>query len=327
MSRAFSSLLVAVFAVVAIGCNNAAAPGSSNPLTSALTSSFASLPIGFSFVPSTFAGGTAADSDGWAPPEGMGLGQMGLRGDHGDQGDVDFEGEAPGGSMMCGGLGGAFGGEGLGLGLGRGLFGGVFAGTALPGMCAFDATSGRVVCDTVTHDGLSIVRSAAYKSASGAAQSAFDSLTTNAINVRVSVTGTKTRRDGDISVVRHASDRTVSGLAPGSTQRTVNGTSTGLENIKGTNRTGSFTAVRTIGDTVTGVVIPVRTDGVTFPTAGTVIRSSQVTLTYAGQAPTTSTRREVVTYDGTSTAMVVITQNGTTRNCTMALPHGRLMCA
>jgi hypothetical protein len=327
MSRTFASLLVALFAVVAIGCNTTTAPSPPTALSSALTSSFASLPIGFSFVPSTFAGGTAADSDGWAPPEGPGAGQMGPGG---GQGGVDFDGESPGGSMMCGGLGGAFGGDGLGLGLGfgRGLFGGVFAGTALPGTCAFDATAGRVVCDTITHDGMSIVRSAAYKDASGTVQPAFDSLTTNTINVRVSVTGTKVRRnDSDTSAVQHASDRTVSGLAPGSTQRTVNGTSTGLENIKGTNRTGSFTAVRTIGDTVAGVVIPVHGDSVTFPTAGTVIRSSQVVLTYAGQSPTTSTRREVVTYDGSSTAMIVITQNGTTRNCTMALPHGRLVCA
>jgi hypothetical protein len=335
MSRTFASLLVALFAVVAIGCNTATAPSSSTALSSALTSSFASLPIGFSFVPSTFAGGTAADSDGWAPPEGPGAGQMGPGGDHGDHGDgdhdgVEFDGESAGGSMMCGGLGGAFRGDGLGLGLGFGrrLFGGVFAGTALPGTCLFDATSGRVVCDTITHDGMSIVRSAAYTDASGAVQPAFDSLTTNTINVRVSVTGTKVRRhDTDTSAVQHASDRTVSGLAPGSTQRTVNGTSTGLETVKGTNRTGSFTAVRTIGDTVTGIVIPVRTDSVTFPTAGTVIRASQVTLTYSGQAPTTSTRREVVTYDGTSTATIVITQNGTTRNCTMTLPHGRLVCA
>jgi hypothetical protein len=113
-----------------------------------------------------------------------------------------------------------------------------------------------VICDPVTHDGLTITRSAAYKDGSGTVQSAFDSLTTTSVNIRVSVTGTKVRRDNDTSVVQHTSDRTVTGLAPASTQRTVNGTSSGTENIHGSNTTGSFTAVRTIGDTINGVVIP-----------------------------------------------------------------------
>jgi hypothetical protein len=214
---------------------------------------------------------------------------------------------------------------GFGHGFDRGVFGGIFAGTSLPGTCAFDAGSGRVVCDPVTHGGLTITRSAAYKNGSGTVQSAFDSLTTNTINIRVNVSGTKVRRDNDTSVVQHTSDRTVSGLAPSSTQRTVNGTSSGTENIKGSNTTGSFTAVRTIGDTVTGVVIPVQTSGKPFPTAGTVVRSAQVTLTYAGQSPTTSTRREVITYNGSGTATVTITRDGVTQTCTLA-PGNRPVC-
>jgi hypothetical protein len=214
---------------------------------------------------------------------------------------------------------------GFGHGFDRGLFGGIFAGTSLPGTCAFDAGSGRVICIPVTHDGLTIARSAAYKDGSGTVQSAFDSLTTNSINIRVSVNGTKVRHDNDTSVVQHTSDRTVAGLAPGSTQRTVNGTSSGTENIKGSNTTGSFTAVRTIGDTITGVVIPVSTTGPAFPTAGTVIRSAQVVLTYAGQTPTTSTRREVISYNGSGSATVTITHDGVTQTCTLA-PRGRPMC-
>jgi hypothetical protein len=321
MSRTFISLVAGSLLVIAIGCTNVTAPSSSSSLSSA----FSSLPVGFSFVPSTFAGGSAADSDGWTPPDGSGFGQMGRGGEH----DGGFGHGFGDGSMMCGGLGGAFGGGafGFGFGFGRNLFGHLFAGTELPGTCAFDAPSGRVVCDTVTHDGLSIARSAAYKTTGGAAQPGFDSLTTNTINLRVSVTGTKIRHDDDTSVVQHSSDRTVSGLAPGSAQRTINGTSAGHETIKGSNKKGSFTVVRTIGDTISGIVIPVRVDSATFPTAGTVIRSAQVTLTYAGQAPTMSSRREVVTYNGTSTATIVITQDGTTRTCTMALPHGKLVCA
>jgi hypothetical protein len=130
------------------------------------------------------------------------------------------------------------------------------------------------------------------------------------------------------TTVNNVSDRTVSGLAKGSTQRTVNGTSKGQESTTGESSRGKFTATRVVGDTTTGVVIPVATDNSkTYPTAGTVVRAIQASLTYEGQAATTVTRREVVTYDGSATAKVVITENGTTRNCTRPLPRGPLSCS
>ena len=95
----------------------------------------------------------------------------------------------------------------------------------------------------------------------------------------------------------------MSGLAKGSTQRTVNGASKGQESTTGESSRGKFTATRVVGDTTTGVVIPVSTDNSkTYPTAGTVIREIRATLTYEGQAATTVSRREVVTYDGSATA-------------------------
>jgi hypothetical protein len=51
-----------------------------------------------------------------------------------------------------------------------------------------------------------------------------------------------------------------------------------------------------------------------------------VTVTLSGQSPATSSRREVITYDGSTTAKVVITEDGTTQNCTLPLPFGRLSC-
>jgi hypothetical protein len=79
---------------------------------------------------------------------------------------------------------------------------------------------------------------------------------------------------------------------------------------------------------VKAVVIPRATTTNThpYPTAGQIIRAMSATVTITGQTPTTSTRREVITYDGTATAKVVVTQNGTTQNCTLPLPHGRLTC-
>jgi hypothetical protein len=273
--------------------------------TSLLDSAFSSVLLGYNNVQSSFATGTGDEQTAWTPRGGQRDG-----------------GARAGGGMCAGGLGGPFLGTGFGLGFGRGRFGDA----VLSSDCAFDAGSARVVCPVVTRNGLTIHRFAAYADASGDVQSAFDSLTTNTINVRIAASGTVTRRNGATSTVEHASDRTVTGLAPGSMQRTVNGTSAGTETTSGSNDHGSFTAVRVLGDTTTNVIIPVQTGTHAYPTAGTIVRSMQVTLTYAGQEPVTSTRREVVTFNGTATASVAITRDGQTKNCTLPLPRGRLTC-
>jgi hypothetical protein len=118
----------------------------------------------------------------------------------------------------------------------------------------------------------------------------------------------------------------VAGLAQGSTQRTVTAASRGEEATTGTSSRGSFTATRVVADTTRGLVVPVQTDSRAYPTTGTVIRAMRATLTYAGQTPVTVERREVVTYDGSATSQVVITENGATRTCTRPLPRGPLSC-
>jgi hypothetical protein len=284
--------------------------------TSELVTGFQSVPLAFSNVSSTFAGSESTDSAPWGPPGRPGHGPDGPRG-HGDH-----HGPGPMGFMMGGGLGDPF----MGLGFGHG-FGHRPPGEGDPfATCSFNVSSGRLECSE-THDDLSITRSSQFKDANGAVQSAFDSLTTNVINTKIEVSGTITRRDGDVSTVQHSSDRTVSGLAQGSIQRTVNGTSSGLETTTGTDTTGSFTAVRTAGDTIQTVVIPVTDGKPSFPVSGSVIRSMKVVVTYTGSAATTSTRREVITYDGTDTAKIVITHVGETKSCTMPLPHGHLSCS
>src|SRR5688500_16948751 len=125
--------------------------------------------------------------------------------------------------LMGGGLGPDFiGAIGFGHGRGRGPFGSF----RLSDDCTFSATTGRVTCPDTERHGLTVSVSFAFKDAAGTAQAKFDTVTTNSVNVQTSVEGTKTRRDGGItSVLAHTSDRTVTGLAAGSTQRTVNGTS------------------------------------------------------------------------------------------------------
>jgi hypothetical protein len=225
------------------------------------------------------------------------------------------------------------GGPGFGLGFMGGGLGGPFFGGDLGHFhhdstsCAFANATG-VTCTGTTRDGLTVTRVSKYTTASGTVQSAIDS-TTNTVVQTTSVKGTATRRDSSTSVVDETSSQTVTGLAKGSTQRTFNGTSAGSETTTGTSSTGAFTSKRVAGDTVQNVVVPVPSSTSTtppYPTAGTVIRSISATVTLSGQAATTHTRREVVTYDGSATAKVVITQDGTTQNCTLPLPRGRLVC-
>jgi hypothetical protein len=277
-----------------------------------LSAAFNTVPTGFSFTENSF-DAAAAPTGPWFP--GAPLGGMGREGGPGLGGGF--------GPMCGGGLGGDFlGGPGLGIGFGHGRLGD----PALTGNCTFVTATGRVTCDPVTENGLVINRSAAYTTASGTAQTAFDSVTTNTINTRIQVSGTITRRDSATSVVTNSSDRTIGGLAKGSTQHTVDGTAAGHEVTTGKDSAGTFTAVRDATDTTRGIIVPLSDAGHAYPTAGTIIRAMAASITYAGQAAKTSTRREVVTYNGTNTAQLVITQDGTTRTCTLPLPFGRPTC-
>jgi hypothetical protein len=298
------------FSAVAWMLALAACQDSSSPVSSASTidvsSAFNSLPVGFSDVQSTFDDTTGTD---WTPGRVVNGFHHGGGPDAGGRGD----------GMMCGGLGGFLD---IGLGFGsRGLMGG----DSLTN-CAFDAATGRVACAPKTRDGLTISRSVAYTDASGAVQEEFDS-TTNTVNVQMQVSGTRERRDGSSTTVEHSSDRTVSGLAQGSARRSIDGTSAGKETTTGSDSVGTFNAVRIIGDTIQGVIIPTSSDSASYPTAGTVVRSMQVTATYEGQTPTTSSRREVITFDGSNTAAVVITKDGNTQTCTLSLQGHQLTCS
>jgi len=327
--------------------------------TGALAASLASAPVGYGELASSFVGATAADfSDAtlWlAGGREAAFGRDALMG--GGLADEFVGGVTFAFDRGPGGPGGR-GGHGRGGGHG-GPFGEALRCTG----AAFNAASQRVDCPTQTVNGLTIVRSAQYRTTAGAVQQAFDTATTNAVNFQERVTGTVTyaraaadtgrggrrgpggwghgrgsvgRLLGDTATILTAtttvaqqSERTTTGLATGATTRTVNGVSGGTENTTGTSSTGAFTARRTTADTTRNVVTPVRAAGATtptYPTAGTVIRVMTASLSYTGRTPLTYARREVVTYDGTATAKVSITENGTTRSCTQALPRGRLVC-
>jgi hypothetical protein len=225
---------------------------------------------------------------------------------------------------MGGGLGEAWiGGIGFGPGLGRGPF----ADFDDSNSCAFSTTSNRNDCAAIMRAGLTINRSYSFLDAASHVQQSFDPASTNTVNVKNSVTGTVTHHSTATSTVNSSSDFTVVGLAAGSTQRTVDGTASGSETTTGTRDGVAFTVARTADDKTTGLVIPIQDGRPTYPTAGTVTRSMTATVTKDGSAPSTTSRSEVITYDGSATATVVITHDGVTKNCTKPLPHGRLTCA
>jgi hypothetical protein len=275
-------------------------------------------PISFNQIRTSFVG-HANETDGFVPDEAETGGD-----NDGDHHDGNHE-DGPGwGGLMGGGLGeGWIGGIGFGPGLGKGPFDD-FDDT---GACTFSTTSSRVECPTVTRAGLTFNRSFSFLDAAGAVQQAFDAAKTNTVNAKSAVTGTVTHHSTATSTVNSSSDFTIGGLASGSTKRTVDGKSAGSETTTGTRNGVAFTVARTAGDTTTTLVIPIQDGRPTYPTAGTVIRSMQATVTKAGSSPSTSSRREVITYDGSATAKVVITHDGVTKNCTKPLPHGRLTCA
>jgi hypothetical protein len=308
------SAAVALALAAACSSDKSTSPPSSQPspeVAAMLSDGFATSTAGFSQTDNSF--GPTADLFAGFMPMGWGM-SAGL-----------FD---RGGDLMSGGLGPDFAGVGMLFDLGHAEFG---AGPFAPRQsktCTFSSSTGRVTCPPITIGGLTITRSFAYTDTSGKAQQA-PTAGTNTVNTQVTVTGTiVTHEQKDTTTVNHASDQTVSGLVKTSTKRTVNGKSGGTEVTVGTNSKGSkFTTTRMQGDTTVGLTIPVQDRKTSYPIAGTVTRSMKVTVKVAGQPDATSTRREVITYDGSATAKVVITHDGTTKNCTLPLPHGRLTCS
>jgi hypothetical protein len=305
MKRIVALTCIVAGAVVAAACSETSSPNGSSVLLDA-SSAFTTVPSGFSDLNSSFA---ASETDGAFQPlfDGRGPGSPGGRWSFG---------RGPGfGIGFMGGLGGPF----LGFGLLQFFH---------DGSCAFSSSTSVVTCAHQTRGGLQIDHTFKYTDVNGNPQSKIDS-TTNSVTSTVSVTGTVTRRDSVKSDVNESSKQTIGGLAKGSTKVTIDGASAGSENTTGTSSKGAFTAQRMAGDTITGIIVPIGAAALShppYPTAGTIIRSMTVTVTLSGQSPATSSRREVITYDGSATAKVVITADGTTQNCTLPLPFGRLAC-
>jgi hypothetical protein len=275
-----------------------------------MASAFSAAPQGYSSLNSSYVGDEGAS---FSPEFG--------RGDDDRAGAFHFGGRGTGPGFGLGFMGGGVFGGFIGNGFVRSIF------AANDTSCTFASGTGLISCTPSTHGGITTTRVFQFKTTGGTSQAKFDA-TTNSVTTNITVKGTSTRRNGNSSTVDLASSQTVTGLAAPSTGLTMNSASKGTESGTGTSQQGAFTSSRTVGDTVQGVVIPFPTGGLLlpYPTAGKIIREMSSTVTISGQQPTSSDRREEITYDGTNTAKVKITLDGAVQNCTLPLPFGRLSC-
>ena len=326
MSGSMKRLLaIAAAGLAAAACTDL---NSSADNTLALTAAFQTVPVGFSANSNSF----DASGDAGVPffpgalNPAIGFSQRGSAAGEKPKGD-HHDGFGEGGLrglLMGGGLGPDFiGAIAFGKGRGRGPFG-IFS---LPETCTYDSGTGRVSCPDKTDHGLTVSASFAFKDAAGVSQPKFDTLTTNSVNAKIDVSGTRTRKEGTTtSTVSHSSNRTVEGLAPGKTERKIDGVASAKEDIAGTRDDVKFTATRVVYDTTTNLVIPIVDGRPTIAKSGTVIRNMTVSITPEGGETTKKSRREEVTFDGSSVVKVKITVDGTTKDCTITLPSKKLVC-
>lgn len=191
--------------------------------------------------------------------------------------------------------------------------------------CSFDAASGRVTCSDVTINGLTISRSFAFYNAAGDVQ-AFRGPGTVRMNTRIWVRGAVERDSVTATIDRH-SDLTVTGVQPGSTRRTFDGVEQGAIGIVARLARGTFTSDVSFADTTRGLVFAANdASAPRWPLGGTVIRTAVGTRSRAGGEAQSFSRREVVVFDGTSTALLTITVNGQTRSCIIDLTARRVNC-
>ncbi len=155
--------------------------------------------------------------------------------------------------------------------------------------------------------------------ASGTEQVAYDSLTTERIEVETVVDGTASRGDWTASV-RRESSITVTGLSGAETHRTFDGS--GSAELSRSRTTNSGSRSHQVSETFTyqGVVVPIPGSTPRYPVAGTIARTLHAVRTDANG----SRERDVdmtVTFDGDSTALAVV--NGATVEIDLSVPPHR----
>lgn len=185
--------------------------------------------------------------------------------------------------------------------------------------CTFDAATGRFGCPPVTKQGHTFTASYALYDAAGAVQSKYDKVTTASINFIVTDTGATSFSHNDNSfadTVSRRHNRTVSGLAGDpDTVHVWSGTgSTFIHSVRSGQISKSYQLSST--DTTTAVKFRQPRDINPYPLSGTVVRNFVITRTRIGNDTTTrtTTRRVVVTFNGTAEVPMMVGSDTYTLN-------------
>lgn len=177
--------------------------------------------------------------------------------------------------------------------------------------CQYDSTSTSFQCPSITKGNHSFTASYTVYDANGTPQSAYDSVTTASIMFQWADSGA-TGWDFNHSTFGDTSSRqhvvTVSNLAGNpDTVQVWNGTGTGHIHSVHTGQIAKIYDYQ-FADSAQNLAIRLPHDVNPYPLSGTIIKNYTVTRTRQASDTTTrtTTRRVVVTFDGTSTATMTI---------------------
>lgn len=186
----------------------------------------------------------------------------------------------------------------------------------IPSGCAWDAATQSFVCaQEPRRDGLVETRGYQFLDASGAAQGAYDSVTTASIKLDSHLSGTTTH--GRWSTVDDVRALVMSGLAGDETTRIWNGTAASSRQDSVLDANGTK-VLRTTAATTTveNVVVPKPWQRDSWPTSGTI-----TTHVVSNDGTSTIDLTGVLTFNGTALATLVV--GGITYTIDLARPPHR----
>jgi len=199
---------------------------------------------------------------------------------------------------------------------GAGIAAPVASSALTPTGCAYNTTSQLFACAPVSSNGLTVTQDYTLLTSGNTPQSAFDAATTNAVRQHVTIVGT-VAANGDTIDVNMNQAFTVSGLL--SSTHVLDGSQVAILTSH------SFGLTETITTTIASLVLPERGSTTPWPRSGSV--TMQIDDAETGGSVTDSLVF-VVTFNGTSTAIVSVTTGGVTQHCTVNLAgSGQLACA
>jgi hypothetical protein len=192
----------------------------------------------------------------------------------------------------------------------------------VPSACAYSSAAQGFTCPTVTSGGLTFDISYFLYDAGGKSQSAADAKTTAAVRTVVDTKGTATLSpatgtSGTASITDH-SDLTMSGLLTSTHVLNGSGTSHYDLALSGTTPIHAVIDMTTATKDVT-IPTPADADTPAWPTSGTITTDAKTVATIGGLGSITTTWHTVITFNGTSTATIVLTSSGAATTCTLDL--------